>query len=353
MKIFNKKIGTNHPTYFIAEIGSNFDGDLDRAIELIKIAADSDADAVKFQHYTADTLVSDQGFQDLHSGIKTHQSNWVESVSKTYDKASLNRDWTAQLFETAHDYGLGFLTSPYSTSLVDFVEPYIDAYKIGSGDITYVDILEKIASKQKPTLLATGASTQADVDNAMSIFSNHQLDICLMQCNTNYQGLIENAEFQNLNVLSQFRNIYPDVVLGLSCHMPKWTSVIGSVAMGARVIEKHFTDDRSRPGPDHGFAINPSEWKSMVAETRLLESMLGDGIKKVENNELDTILVQQRSIRATTDMLIGDIIDESRIESLRPCPSDGIKPANADEVLQKKLSKPIKKGEHFTLNHFT
>ena len=158
MKIFNKSIGINEPTYFIAEIGSNFDGSLDRAKTLIKIAADHGADAVKFQHYTAETLVSDVGFQNLDSSVETHQSKWKESVSVTYDRASLNREWTEELCEEAHKYNVGFFTSPYSEYLVDFVEQNVDAYKIGSGDITYTKIIDQISKKGKPVLIATGAA---------------------------------------------------------------------------------------------------------------------------------------------------------------------------------------------------
>lgn len=355
MKIQDKKIGTNYPTYFIAEIGSNFDGDLERAKKLIQIAADSNADAVKFQHYTADSLVSDKGFDSLSSNVETHQSKWKDSVSITYDKASLNKDWTEVLYETAHDCGIGFLTSPYSIDLIDYVEPFVDAYKIGSGDITFNSVIEKISKKDKPILLAAGASSMDDVNNAMNILlkSNNPTNLCLMQCNTNYEGLLSNAEFQNLNVIKSFQNKYPKTSLGLSCHMPGWTSVLGSVALGARVIEKHFTDDRSRPGPDHSFAINPQEWKKMVEETRLLESMMGDGIKKVEKNEEKTVIVQQRCLRLKLDLEPGDIIDESMIEALRPCPKNGIKPYKIESILNKKLTKSIKSGEHITSDHFS
>lgn len=355
MKIYDKEISIQSPTYFIAEIGSNYDGDLERAKDLIKIAADSNADAVKFQHYTADSLVSDKGFEKLSAEVKTHQSKWKDSVSKIYDKAALNRDWTETLYETAHDLGVGFLTSPYSKELIDYVEPYIDSYKIGSGDITYDSIVSKISKKDKPILIAAGASSITDVENAMDILlsENKPSDICLMQCNTNYEGSISHAKYQNLNVLTTLKHMYPEIVLGLSCHMPGWTSVLGSVALGARIVEKHFTDDRSRQGPDHSFAINPVEWKNMVAETRILEAMLGDGIKKIEDNEKKTVIVQQRCLRAKCDLYPGDVISEDMVESLRPCPSDSIKPSGLNSILNKTITKPLKHGEHFTASHFS
>ena len=354
MKIHGKEININSPTYFIAEIGSNYDGDLERAKDLIKIAADSYADAVKFQHYTADSLVSDKGFEKLSPEVETHQSKWKDSVSQIYDKAALNKDWTETLYETAHDLGMGFLTSPYSLELIDYVEPFIDSYKIGSGDITYNSVVSKISEKNKPILIATGASTITDIKYAMDILltNNKPSDICLMQCNTNYEGSISHSKYQNLNVLTTLKDMYPEIVLGLSCHMPGWTSVLGSVALGARIIEKHFTDDRSRQGPDHSFAINPTEWKSMVSETRVLESMLGDGIKKVEDNEKKTIIVQQRCLRLKLDLKPGDIIDESMIEALRPCPKNGIKPYETESILNKKLTKSISSGDHITYDHF-
>lgn len=352
MKIYNRKIGLDDPTYFIAEIGSNFDGSLDRARDLIKIAADSGADAAKYQHYTANTLVSDFGFASLEGTVKTHQSNWKSSVSDTYDKASLNREWTEALYKTAHDEGIGFFTSAYSHELVDYVEPWVDAYKIGSGDITFTEIIKQIILKDKPTLIATGASSLEEVENAMALFGSDHSNVCIMQCNTNYEGTDGNADYQNLLVLNQFKELYPSAVLGLSCHSRTWTSVIAAVTLGARIIEKHFTDDNTRTGPDHGFATTPGEWRKMVDETRLLERMLGDGKKKVEDNELMTVTVQQRAIRAKKDLAEGETILEEHLEALRPCPVDAIKPLDIQKVIGKKLLRGLRKGEHLTQDCF-
>jgi sialic acid synthase SpsE len=352
MEIYEKKIGLNCPTYFIAEIGSNFDGDLGRATDLIKIAADSGADAVKFQHYTAQSLVSDVGFRALGSETKTHQTKWEASVSEVYEAASLNQAWTASLSEAAHNEGIAFITSPYSTELVDYVEPFVDAYKIGSGDITYNAVIEKICQKNKPILIAAGASTLEEIALAMELLAPRMLDVCLMQCNTNYEGTIANAKYQNLNVIKSFQGLYSKCLPGLSCHMPGSVSVIGAVALGARVIEKHFTDDRARPGPDHAFAMMPNEWERMVQETRLLESMLGDGYKRVEKNEEATVIVQQRSLRANRDIAAGEVVEERMVDCLRPCPKGSLKPFHLKELVGKTLTSPIKRGESFTLNLF-
>ena len=350
MKIFDSKIGNNYPTYFIAEIGSNFDGNLNRAKDLISLAAESGADAVKFQHYTANSLVSDFGFSNMNS-INTHQSKWKKKVSEIYNDASLNKDWTEELFNFAHNIGIGFFTSPYSMDLVDYVDKFVDAFKIGSGDITYHQILEKISNKNKPILIATGASEENDVINAMNILSLSNNDICLMQCNTNYTAQESNYSYQNLNVLKKYKELFPKVILGLSCHLKTWTSVIASVSLGARIIEKHFTDDRNRKGPDHNFATTPKEWKSMVEEVRSLESMLGNGVKTVEKNEKSTVIVQQRSIRCNKNIAAGDQIKKSDLDFLRPCPDSSLKPYDVNKVLGKKIKKSMKKGDHFTLKN--
>lgn len=351
MKIRNTEIGLDRPVYFIAEIGSNFDGDINRAKDLIEIAKDSGANAVKFQHYTADSLVSDIGFKSLGSNLKTHQSKWEKSVSDIYDAASLDKEWTADLLNKARSVDIDFFTSPYSIDLLDYVLPFIDAVKIGSGDITFTSFLKKIAKLDLPILIATGASNFSDVDRAMSIFQDKHENICIMQCNTNYEGNKRHRIFQNLNVLTAYKNKFPRSILGLSCHMPGWTSVLGAVSLGARVIEKHFTDDRTRKGPDHGFAINPLEWSEMVKETRALEEMLGDGLKKIEENEKATRIVQQRCIRAKRDLMPGEIIKEDDVIILRPCPDNAFKPYEGEKVLGKKLKKQIQAGQNFTIEH--
>ena len=169
-KINNKKISSSAPTYFIAEIGSNFDGSIERAIALIKLAKESGADAAKFQHYTAKSLVSQEGFEKID--LKTHQSNWKESVFDIYEKASLNINWTKTLFEECKKLGLDFLTSPYSKDLLEKTINYIPAIKVGSGDITYKNLLECMSSYSKPVLIATGASTLEDVKKALEGLHN-------------------------------------------------------------------------------------------------------------------------------------------------------------------------------------
>ena len=342
--INKRKIGIKYPTYFIAEIGSNFDGDLNRAKDLIYLAKEYGAEAAKFQHYTAEGLVSDFGFRSL-SRIKSHQSNWQSSVFDTYKKASLNEEWTEELYLTCQKVGIEFMTSPYSLDLIEYVNKFVNCFKVGSGDITWIEAIKFMASKGKPILLATGASNQEEVNRAVGAIKEHTNEIVLMQCNTNYSGSKSNLKNINLNVLKNFQESFPDTVLGLSDHTPGFITVIGSVALGARVIEKHFTDDNSRNGPDHSFALDPKAWKEMVDYTRDLEESLGSGIKEIESNEKETVILQRRSIRAKKNIKAGDTIKKENINFLRPCPCDAIDPSSFKDVEGKELVNDVSEGD--------
>jgi sialic acid synthase SpsE len=345
IQIEHKMIGMSHPTYFIADVAANHDGDLERAKNLIYLCAEAGADAAKFQHFTASSIVSNQGFKSL-GGQQSHQSKWKKSVFDIYQDASINQDWTSILKETCDKAGITFLTSPYSYELVDKVDDFLSAYKIGSGDITWLGIVDYIASKGKPVLLASGASTQDEVDIAMSTLLSHTNNVILMQCNTNYTASLENFKYINLNVLKEYSRRYPDTILGLSDHTPGHATVLGAVTLGARVIEKHFTDDVSREGPDHKFSMDFNTWKSMVDRTRELENSLGVEIKKVEDNEIETVVLQRRSIRIKKDMVAGDVIIEDDLEFLRPCPEGALPPYELEKILGKKLTEDIKSGDY-------
>ena len=343
--IENRLIGKNHPTYFIADIAANHDGDIERAKKLIYLCAEAGADAAKFQHFNAKTIVSDHGFKSL-GGQLSHQSKWKKSVFDVYKDASLNPDWTPILKQTCEDAGITFLTSPYSLELIDKVDDFLSAYKIGSGDITWLGIVDYIASKNKPVLLATGASTQNEVNLAVSTLQKRNSEIILMQCNTNYTASLENFKYINLNVLKDYKKRFPDIILGLSDHTPGHSTVLGAVSLGARAIEKHFTDDNNREGPDHKFSMNFKTWKDMVDRTRELELSLGTEIKKVEENEQETVIVQRRAIRVKKDLEVGHVINENDLEFLRPCPVDAIPPYEYTKIVGKKIALNLKSGEY-------
>ena len=345
-------IGVDHPTYFIADIAANHDGDIEKAKELIHMVAENGGQAAKFQHFTAETIVSDRGFKSLNEK-QSHQASWKKSVFEVYKDASINQDWTITLKETCEKYGLDFFTSPYSLELVDLVDPYVPAYKVGSGDITWCEIIEYMAKKNKPMLIATGASTADEVYKAIRSAQIHNNKIVLMQCNTNYTGSLENLKFINLNVLKTFQSMFPNMILGLSDHTPGHATVLGSIALGARVIEKHFTDDNNKDGPDHKFSMNPHSWKEMIDRSRELEASLGSGIKKIEDNEKETVILQRRSIRAATSLNKGTILKREHLEVLRPCPIDGLPPYELDNLLGKEIKIDIEYGDNIRWTDLT
>jgi sialic acid synthase SpsE len=344
LEIQGRKIGEDYPTYFIADIAANHDGDLERAKDLILLAAEAGADAAKFQHFKASTIVSDHGFKTL-GGQASHQAKWKKSVFEVYQDASVSLDWTPALKETCDKAGIAFFTSPYAPDLVDHIDPFVPAYKIGSGDITWLEIIEHIATKQKPYILASGASTMDDVHRAVSAALAINPQLALMQCNTNYTASLENFRYIQLNVLRCFRQMYPDIVLGLSDHTPGNSTVLGAVALGARMVEKHFTDNTGREGPDHAFSMDPAGWRDMVDRTRELENALGNGIKKVEDNERETVVLQRRSIRMLQDVAEGTVITREHLTVLRPCPQDSLPPYRLPEVIGRKMRRAKKAGE--------
>lgn len=345
IRIGDRVIGEAHPTYFIADIAANHDGDLERAKALIHLAKEAGADAAKFQNFRAAKIVSDRGFREL-GGQQSHQSTWKKSVFEVYKGASIPWEWTEVLKAEATKAGIDYFSTPYDLETVAMLDPFVDVFKVGSGDITWPEMLAAVASTGKPVLLASGAANLGDVQRAMAILQANSSQICLMQCNTNYTGTLENLRFVNLNVLKTFASMYPDVVLGLSDHTPKHATVLGSVALGARVIEKHFTDDNKRVGPDHHFSMTPTEWREMVERTRELEAALGSGNKRIEPNEQETVIIQRRSVRATHDLPAGTAITREMLEVLRPAPADAIFPYDLESAIGKVLTVDLPSGQY-------
>lgn len=345
LSIDGKRISNDDPTYFIADIAANHDGDLGRAVELIHMAAEAGADAAKFQHFKADTIVSDVGFKSL-GGQQSHQAKWKKSVFEVYADASVDLGWTPGLTKACKEAGIAFFTSPYAFDLVDAIDPFVPAYKIGSGDITWHAIIEHIAGKQKPYILATGASTTDDVERAVEVALAINPRLALLQCNTNYTASHENFRFIQLNVLRTYRQMYPEMILGLSDHTPGHATVLGAVALGARIVEKHFTDDVKRRGPDHVFSMDRTTWREMVDRTRELEYSLGTGVKRVEGNEKETAVLQRRSIRMRAGAAAGSVINAEDLIVLRPAPGDSLPPYEMEKVAGRRLRHAMNAGDH-------
>lgn len=345
IRIGKREVSISAPVYFIADIASNHDGKLEQAKELIWKAKEAGADAVKFQHFLADKIVSDYGFSHM-GGQMSHQAAWGKSVYEVYKECECNRTWTDELVKTANEANIDFLTTPYDVEAVKQMNAYIPAYKIGSGDITWTEFIELIAQQEKPVLLATGASSMEDVERAVDAILKYNRDIVLMQCNTNYTGSLENYHYINLNVLKNYAIKYPSMLLGLSDHTQGHATVLGAVALGARIIEKHFTLDNSLKGPDHAFSMNPNSWKEMVERTRELELAMGDGCKRIEGNEQETVIVQRRAVRAKHTLEAGTILADDMLEELRPAPRDAVFPHQKSEIIGRRLRQNKEQGDY-------
>ena len=342
----HQMIGVDRPTYFVADIAANHDGDLERAKDLIQLAAEAGANAAKFQNFDASTIVSEYGFAAL--GVQqSHQAKWEKSVYEVYEDASLPMAWTQHLKNSCDQAGIDYFTAPYDLGLIGQLSKFVCAWKIGSGDITWLENIEAMAADGKPVLLATGAAEIEDVRRAVVAIRKHTDEFVLMQCNTNYTASVENFRHIALNVLKTYAEEFPDVILGLSDHTPGHATVLGAVALGARAIEKHFTDDMDRIGPDHAFSMDPAGWRDMVDRTRELEAALGPSEKRVMDNEKDTVVLQRRAMRACRAISKGEMISAEDIVPLRPCPVDALPPYYSDQLIGQTAGRDIKKGDYF------
>lgn len=344
LQIGKHTIGENHPTYFIADIAANHDGSLERAKLLIRLAKEAGADAAKFQNFRAPKIVSDYGFSHMNAQV-SHQSKWEKPVTEVYASASIPFEWTPILKETCDVVGIDYFSSPYDFDAIDMLDPYVPAYKIGSGDITWIEACERIANKGKPVLLATGASDIGDVQRAVHAIMRLNPQLVLMQCNTNYTAEDGNFDNIHLNVLKTYRAMFTELILGLSDHTHGHATVLGAVALGARVVEKHFTDDNNRVGPDHPFAMNPKTWANMVKATRQLERAFGSGDKFVAANEQETVIIQRRCLRAAREIMPGEVITREMIDVLRPATDGAILPYQIAEILGLKAIVRISQGQ--------
>ena len=344
--IDNKKIGSQHPVYFIADIAANHDGDLERAKVLCKLAKDSGADAVKFQHHNCKKYVSDYGFKKLGAKF-SHQSSWKKTIYETYKSAEVPTSWTSELKKYCNEIGITMFSTPYDLDMVKHLDSFVDCYKIGSGDLAFNLMIEEVAKTKKPVMIATGASSLDEVEKAVNILRSYNTKTVLMQCNTNYTGKDENFDFINLNVLKTYKELFPDTIIGLSDHTHGSVTTLGAVSLGAKVIEKHFTDNNNRNGPDHPFSMNPASWREMVNQTRILERSMGSGIKKLEDNEKQTVVLQRRALRATRDIKKGEKLSFEDFEFQRPCPVDAFCINDYKTIIGKHVNRDIVEGDYF------
>lgn len=329
---------------FIADIAANHDGSLDRATHLIELAAKAGATAAKFQHFRAETIVSSRGFAELR-GNASHQANWKRGVVDTYRTYALPYEWTGTLAKHCRDVGIEFMSTPYDFESVDLLTPLVSRFKIGSGDISWHEFVGHVADQGKPVLLATGASTWREVSEAVSIVEGRAVPLTLMQCNTNYTADHANRGFLNLKVLTSYCSAFPSVTLGLSDHTKGTLAIDLSVALGATVFERHFTDDSSRDGPDHAFSLTPTEWKEMVDRAHEAQMCLGTGRKAVEPNESEARVVQRRAIRFARALERGRMLGRDDLIVLRPCREGDVDASRLDDVLGRVLTEDVEEDE--------
>jgi sialic acid synthase SpsE len=340
IKIGNRYVGEGEPTYIIADIGSNFDGSLKQAKYLIDLAKDVGVNAAKFQSFLPDKIIAKDAFKTKSA----FQAKWKKSVYEIYSEATLPRKWHKELADYCCEKNIDFFSSPYDKEAVDLLEDLdVPAYKIGSGEITFLSLIDYIARKKKPVILGTGASNMGEIEEAVNVIRDAgNNDIVLLQCVTNYPSLFEHANIRSM--VTQGKAF--QVLVGYSDHTPGSIVPLGAVALGACIIEKHFTFDKQRSGPDHPFAMDVNDMRNMVNNIRQLESALGSPIKRVTPAEKETSIIQRRSIFAARDIIAGTIITEEMVEPLRP--AIGITPQFTNLIIGKKAKIDIKKGTPVT-----
>lgn len=342
MKIEDKNIGPNEPTFIIAELSANHMNDFDVAVKTIEAMAEAGADAVKFQTYTPDTITIDcdnEYFQIKQGTI------WDGQVLyDLYEDAYMPWEWQPKLKKIAEDLGLIAFSSPFDKTSVDFLEEMdVPAYKIASYEITDIPLIEYVARKGKPIIISTGIASLEDIELAIQTCLDAGNDqIAILKCTSSYPSPFEEINLNTIPALEEKFN----VVVGLSDHTMGCEVSIAGVSLGAKIIEKHFVLDRNMDTPDSEFSMEPQEFKLMVDSIRNVEKALGN-----DNFELtEKMIINQdfsRSLFVVTDMKKGDIISEENVRSIRP--GFGLHPKYLNDIIGKKVKRDLKIGTPFEL----
>jgi N-acetylneuraminate synthase len=332
--------------FIIAEAGSNWrcgtpDRDIKMAKSLIDVAVEAEADAVKFQTYKAETVyVPNAGDSDYLSeeGIK-------ESITEIFQDLSMPYEMIPKLAEYCQKQNIQFMSTPFSIADAKAVDPYVKIHKIASYEINHSRLIEFVAKTGKPLIISTGGATYEDIEWAIDHFyKSGGKEISLMQCTAKYPAPLSTL---NLNVIPKLIKRF-NIPVGLSDHSRNpIIGPVGAVALGATIIEKHFTLHNKLPGPDHSFAITPDELKQMVKAIRQIEQALGSGTKKVQREEIELREYAQRSIQAIKKIKKGDILSEGiNIDILRPGKQKrGLHPKYLPEIEGKKAARDIPLGD--------
>jgi sialic acid synthase SpsE len=311
--IGDRPVGAGAPVYVIAEAGSNHDRDIDQARRLIDVAAEAGADAVKFQTFRADAIVAET----------TTRAEYLDAIlppgqtmSELFAQLELPREWHEALAQHATDRGIDFLSTPFDHEAVDLLDALgVKAFKVATYELWHLPLIRDIASRGKPIICSTGMANLADVQDAVDVVretGNEQL--ILLHCVVNYPPPFADL---NLRAIETMRAAFR-VPVGWSDHTPGSLAPVVATALGAAVVEKHFTTDRARPGPDHPFALEPDELASMVKAIRDTEAALGTGIKRRAPAEDDLYVTARRSLFAARAIEAGEVIGVGDIAILRP-----------------------------------
>ena len=343
-KIGKKEIEDNSPTFIIAELSANHMNDFNIAVKTIEAMAESGADAVKFQTFTPDTITidCDNNYFQIKQGTV-----WDGQVLyNLYEDAYMSWDWQPKLKKIAEDLGLIVFSSPFDKTSVDFLEDMdVPAYKIASFEITDVPLIEYVASKGKPIIISTGIADLEDIELAVQTCLDAGNDqIALLKCTSSYPAPLEEI---NLNTIPDIKERF-DVIVGLSDHTLGGEVSVASIALGAKIIEKHFILDRNMGGPDSEFSMEPDEFKQMVDSIRNVEKALGT-VSYELSDKMKSNREFSRSLFVVEDMKKGDIITEENVRSIRP--GFGLPPKYLNEIIGKKVNKDLKMGTPFNLDY--
>ena len=335
IRIGNFLIGENQPPFIIAEMSGNHNQSLSRALAIVDAAAACGAHAIKLQTYTADTIT----MKGVYS-IADKNSLWHgQELYDLYKQAYTPWEWHKAIFDRAHEKGILAFSSPFDETAVDFLETLnVPAYKIASFENTHHPLLKKVAQTGKPVIISTGASTQQDIEVSLEVLRKNGCEqIVVLKCTSTYPASPENT---NLKTIPKFAKLFKTVV-GLSDHTMGLGASVGAIALGARVIEKHFTLRRADGGVDSAFSLEPEELKSLVVESERAFLALGTDFIGVQEAEMKSLQFK-RSIYVSKPIQRGEAITKENIKIIRP--AFGMAPKYYHLVLGKTANRDLKPG---------
>lgn len=332
-------------SFIIAEAGVNHNGSEEIALRMIEVAASSGANAIKFQSFSSEKLVSKNANTAIYQQNNTGESNQYSMLKKL----EMSQPMQKKIFAYCNKLGIEFMSTPFDEDAADFLIGLgMKRIKISSGELTNFPFLKKLASFNLPLILSTGMSSMAEVGDAIKIIKSqsklelpledNEIALSLLHCTSNYPTKIKDV---NLKAMQSMANEF-SLPVGYSDHTKGLLIPVAAVAMGATIIEKHFTLDKNLPGPDHSASLNPEELNEMVRQIREVEECLGDGVKVPRKSEIPIREIVRRSVVLKVDKLAGDEIQFSDLELLRP--GNGIKPRDMKKIVGKRLSDDYKAG---------